>query len=506
MKSIHRFLPTLAASLFAFQGRPRVRPRSLRILEALALLLLICGACGKLQALDTPAMQAMIIVEGDDGRGSGFAVRMNGKTYLITNSHVVRGNRNVKFKNLHNEVLATGPLEIAEKADAVRATVTGVTDALELEPQLDKVKIGDEVIVAGNSEGEGVVREIPGKVVGIGPDRLEVDAPFVPGNSGSPILLKSTGKIIGVATYMKLPDPRKGGKSPFSLNEVRRFGYRLDTVAKWIRPKAKDRLMEEGMKLAEMESLFSSVTTIIDSNAPFVMKWGASSFVSKHRAQQYPTFATLSRAIDEFTAEYNAANGVEARNKSADNFFAKLKGMLSEQSRGLSEKQFSGYFAVQLKETLEHYKEFADWYGGTSIAGYREAWLNGESFASRRLAIPPIDPEKFKFALSDRVADDEPADHCHHVAFPPDSQPASMEGLYWTIVEPGGSRRAYPMSRSSLRVRTPASGSYQVFIEFRMGEKPKVVSNVIEFKYGEGEPAKGANEVPVTSPGTGGSK
>ncbi|MEZ0256268.1 MAG: trypsin-like peptidase domain-containing protein [Chthoniobacter sp.] len=459
-----------------------------------------------MRALDTPTMQAMIIVEGDEGRGSGFVVKMSGKTYLITNSHVVRGNHNVKFRNLQNVELATGPLEIAEKADAVRASVIGVSDALELEPQLDKVKIGDEVIVAGNSEGEGVVREIPGKVVGIGPDRLEVDAPFVPGNSGSPILLKSTGRIIGVATYMKFPDARKSGKSPFSLNEVRRFGYRLDTVAKWIRPKAKDRLMEEGTKLAEMESLFTSVTAIVDSNAPFVMKWGASSFVSKHRAQQYPTFATLSRTIDEFTAEYSAANGVEARNKSAANFFGKIKGMLSEESRGLSEKQFSGYYAVQLKEVLGRYKEFSDWYDGTSTAAYREAWLNAESFAARRFTIPPIDPEKFKFVLSDRRADDEPADHCHHVTYPPDSQPANLEGLYWTIVEPGGSRRSYQISRSSLWVRTPADGNYQVFIEFRIGEKPKVVSNVIEFKYGNGEPAKPSTEVPVTSPAPSGNK
>lgn len=484
----------------------RLRPRCLCLLEVLALLFLASGAGEKLRALDTSTMQAMIIVEGDEGRGSGFVVKMNGKTYLITNSHVVRGNRNVRFKDLHNDELATGPLEIAEKADAVRATVTGVTEALELEPQVDKVKIGDEVIVAGNSEGEGVVREIPGKVVGIGPDRLEVDAPFVPGNSGSPILLKSTGKIIGVATYLKFPDRNKGGKSPFSLNEVRRFGYRLDTVAKWIRPKAKDRLMEEGMKLAEMESLFSSVTMIVDSNAPFVMKWGASSFVSKHRAQQYPTFATLSRVIEEFSTEYNAANGVEARNKSATNFFTKLKGMLSDESRGLTEKQFSGYYAVQLKEVLGRYKEFSEWYDGTSTAAYREAWLNAESFTARRSAIPPIDPEKFKFVLSDRLADDEPADHCHHVTYPPDSQPASLEGLYWTIVEPGGARRSYQISRSSLRVRTPASGSYQVFIEFRLGEKPKVVSNVIEFKYADGEPAKSATEVPVTSPPPGENK
>jgi hypothetical protein len=481
----------------------RVRPRRPRLLGAFVLLFLAFIGGERLRALDTPAMQSMIIVEGDEGRGSGFVVKMNGKTYLITNSHVVRGNRNVKFKNLHNEELATGPLEIAEKADAVRASVTGVGNALELEPQLDKVKIGDDVIVAGNSEGEGVVREIPGKVVGIGPDRLEVDAPFVPGNSGSPILLKSTGKIIGVATYMKFPDARKAGKSPFSLNEVRRFGYRLDTVAKWIRPKAKDRLVEEGVKLGEIETLFTAVTSIFESNAPYVMKWGASSFVSHHRAQQYPVFATLSRAIDEFSAEYNAATGVDARNKSAANFFAKLKGLLSEETRGLSEKQFSGYYAVQLKEALGRYKEFADWYDGSSTAASREAWLNAESFASRRSTIPPIDPDKFKFVLSDRLADDEPPDHCHHVTYPPDSQPASLEGLYWTIVEPSGGRRSYQISRSSLRVRTPANGNYQVFIEFRMGEKPKVVSNVIEFRYGDAEPAKPSGEIKATSPASG---
>ncbi len=235
---------------------PQVRHRRLPILKVGVLLLLALSAAGRLWALDAASMQAMVIVEGDEGRGSGFVVRMGGKTFLVTNSHVVRGNQNVKFKNLRNAVLTTGALQIADQVDAVRAEVAGIASPLELETQIEQVKIGDDVIVAGNSEGEGVVREIPGKVTGIGPDRIEVDAEFVPGNSGSPILLKSTGRVIGVATYLKIPrGARAGAKSPFSLNEVRRFGFRIDTVAKWVTPFGRDRLLLEGIKLAEMERL-----------------------------------------------------------------------------------------------------------------------------------------------------------------------------------------------------------------------------------------------------------
>jgi S1-C subfamily serine protease len=42
-------------------------------------------------------MQAMIIVEGDEGRGSGFILNINGQSFLVTNSHVVCGNHHLKF-------------------------------------------------------------------------------------------------------------------------------------------------------------------------------------------------------------------------------------------------------------------------------------------------------------------------------------------------------------------------------------------------------------------------
>ncbi len=467
---------------------PWGRYRCLFILNVGALLLLAFGATGRLRALDAASMQAMVIVEGDEGRGSGFVVRMDGKTFLVTNSHVVRGNRNVKFKNLRNATLPTGALQIADQVDAVRAEVTGVLSPLELETQIEQVKIGDEVIVAGNSEGEGVIREIPGKVVGIGPDRIEVDAEFVPGNSGSPILLKSTGKVIGVATYLKVPrGGRTGTKSPFSLNEVRRFGYRLDTVTKWITPSTRDRLLLEGIKLAEMEDLMSSIAGVVGSNAAFVTKWGASSFVKKDQARQYPAFAALSLAIDDFVKQQTAAKGDDEKAKNTTAFFASLKNLVSDDVRGLKENQFSGFYAVQLKESLSRCQDFFDWCDGTALPAYREVWLASQM--DSRFAIvnrsntPAIDPKKLNLALSDRIVANEPPDYCHHVGYSPDARPANLENLFWIIENPQGEHRTIAMHNTNVHVRTPISGTYRVYAEYRTTDLTRTVSNTVEVKF-----------------------
>ena len=47
--------------------------------------------------------------------------------------------------------------------------------------------------------GRDVVTVSEGKVIGIGSELLEVDAPFVSGNSGSPVL-NHYGQVIGIAT------------------------------------------------------------------------------------------------------------------------------------------------------------------------------------------------------------------------------------------------------------------------------------------------------------------
>jgi hypothetical protein len=93
--------------------------------------------------------------------------------------------------------------------------------------------VGDDVVVLGNAEGAGVVNPIAGTIVGIGPNLLEIDAPFVPGNSGSPIVHLKSGKVIGVATYLITNQFDLSTDTKLKQPVVRRFGFRLDSVKGW---------------------------------------------------------------------------------------------------------------------------------------------------------------------------------------------------------------------------------------------------------------------------------
>jgi hypothetical protein len=76
-----------------------------------------------------------------------------------------------------------------------------------------------------------VIKPFVGKLVGLGPNLVEVSAEFVPGNSGSPIVHLKSGKVIGVATYLTVRemDSLTGRRIP----KVRRFGFRLESVKQW---------------------------------------------------------------------------------------------------------------------------------------------------------------------------------------------------------------------------------------------------------------------------------
>lgn len=215
---------------------------------------------------------AFIIIKGKEGSGSGFICRDGTRTWLYTNIHVAADLQQPTFTRLGNSAVVPGAAEAAGGPDIVRfALPEAPGHPLELMTEVDNnVRIGDEVVVLGNSGGGGVVTNLKGEVRGIGPDRLEVTAEFIPGNSGSPIVHVKTGKVIGIATYLtrrydefapksanppsntpapyatprprspgvpggvppSTPTPRTGPKGEGAI-VVRRFGYRIDTVARW---------------------------------------------------------------------------------------------------------------------------------------------------------------------------------------------------------------------------------------------------------------------------------
>ncbi len=174
---------------------------------------------------------SIVFVTGKDRAGSGFIAHQGGTDYLISNAHVVAGIKDANFKALDGAVINSGKPSIAQGEDLFRMEYPRGNNRFEIMEDVDKhAAIGDEVVVLGNAEGEGVVNTLYGKIVGIGPDLVEVSAPFVPGNSGSPIIHLKSGKVIGVATYMRWN--RFAMLFDGTMN-VRRFGYRLDSVKTW---------------------------------------------------------------------------------------------------------------------------------------------------------------------------------------------------------------------------------------------------------------------------------
>lgn len=177
------------------------------------------------------AKDKLAVIEADTKNGSGFLMRIGDRNYLVTNAHVVRGSRRVSATLMDGRVLRLGRAEWAVGRDFVRWEVDRLLPSFPLEVRVPD--IGELITVLGNSDGKGVVTELHGRIVGVGPREIEVDANFVLGNSGSPVINRA-GRIVGVASYLR--DCRNSGdwtKDHTRFNGVRRFALRLNGL-RWV--------------------------------------------------------------------------------------------------------------------------------------------------------------------------------------------------------------------------------------------------------------------------------
>ncbi|HYR59226.1 MAG TPA: serine protease [Chthoniobacteraceae bacterium] len=175
---------------------------------------------------------SLVFIEGGGGAGSGFICKWTDGIFITTNQHVLAAMPTVKITRLDLARVPAGAVQAAVGHDIMRLATTDVPNPLVASENVESdARIGDDVIVLGNSEGARVIQPLAGKLLGIGPDRIEVSAEFVPGNSGSPIIHVKSGKVIGIATYLKTREfPEFSDRRE---SRVRRFGYRLDSVKQW---------------------------------------------------------------------------------------------------------------------------------------------------------------------------------------------------------------------------------------------------------------------------------
>jgi hypothetical protein len=181
-------------------------------------------------ALDN-VIDGVVIIQRRDGtgRGSGFFAHDGGRTFLYTNQHVIAGEPEFRAIDSRGQPITLGQMQISNSQDLVRFRVE-TRPAFFLE---DNVSPSGPVKALGNSQGAGVVTIESGRVLGIGPQEIEVSSSFVPGNSGGPVI-DENNKVIGVATYLRRGNERPNWVTAKTrYTETRRFTIRPTRVNDW---------------------------------------------------------------------------------------------------------------------------------------------------------------------------------------------------------------------------------------------------------------------------------
>lgn len=170
----------------------------------------------------------VVLIRTKEGSGTGFLVKMDGRNYLVTNEHVVRSADRPEACLVDGTRISLGAMAVAQDRDLVRYEVDYKGEYFNL---ADKVpNNGDKIWVFGNSRGDGVITSLKGEVTGVGSMFLKVDAEFVGGNSGSPIV-NAEGDVLAVASFILRGDEGHDWTTKGTeFDEARRFAVRFSQV------------------------------------------------------------------------------------------------------------------------------------------------------------------------------------------------------------------------------------------------------------------------------------
>jgi S1-C subfamily serine protease len=194
-------------------------------------------------ALTGNQARAVVLIKGDNAEGTGFIIKTPNGLAVITNIHVIANNPNLKITTSTGALVTVLSQKGASDRDLAMLMIKDFGyDYLEMAPDISAVvQTGDEVITPGNSQGGEVMLNTSGKVLGIGPERIEIDNPIYHGNSGGPVFHTKSGKVLGVVTEaMKVDMSNDLDKASFASRNsaisgsMRYFALRLDTVTEWV--------------------------------------------------------------------------------------------------------------------------------------------------------------------------------------------------------------------------------------------------------------------------------
>lgn len=291
------------------------------------------------QALTYEQMSGIVLIDGDGGTATGFFTKIRDVDFVVTNQHVLVGNKKLTLKTLRGEEIPVLGIFGAAGCDVAILRIAKGQGELKLATDvLQSSKIGDKVAVVGNRRGGGVATQTTGVIKGVGPSLIEVDADFQPGNSGSPIMNLGTNEVIGVATYSETrrvevessagrPTSRTATAPAESVVEKRWFGYRLDGALKW-----------EAIDLAKLNAQSDRIAKFRETSAALV----AVIKFDFRTARQHPRLTSI---IDSFETRYSAAstNSVVAAGEVKD-LFRVIRTISEDGVRDLGSGDYYDYY------------------------------------------------------------------------------------------------------------------------------------------------------------------
>jgi len=291
---------------------------------------------------------SLVFVTGGEGAGSGFIADMAGKTYLITNAHVAAGVRAATFNTLQGTPVKVGAASVAVGHDVFAMQVAPNAAPFEILRDVENnVSIGEEVVVLGNAEGGGVINNISGRILGLGPNLIEIDAPFLPGNSGSPIIHLRTSKVIGVATYLTIRKYDSATSQTLGSPSIRRFGYRMDSVKTW-QPVNWNTFYAQATEMENIEKLTRDFVVLIKDIA-------ADGRVSRSRHSN----PVITSRIDAWLAEKSRHLSPSDKISADQNFVSFLKTTSQADVTSAQQHMSYDYFQRQLTEQQRERTEIA---------------------------------------------------------------------------------------------------------------------------------------------------
>ncbi len=157
-------------------------------------------------------LEKTVFISLPSSHGSGFFISPDG--YLLTNAHVVKDARDVRYY-LYEDLpfddsrpqLApfryARVIQVNKARDVALLKAEGTFPYFELDPDRSHYRTGDSVLVLGNPENEffsvseGIISALKNDN---GVDTIQTDAAINHGNSGGPLVSRATGKVLGIAS------------------------------------------------------------------------------------------------------------------------------------------------------------------------------------------------------------------------------------------------------------------------------------------------------------------